>query len=141
MNKNIIDNIAARGGTEGWRTTEDELTKSFTFDSFEQAQAFCQGCTNFCNEKDHHPEWSSADGGRTINVRLTSHFAGNKVTRLDFELAEAMNKQCSVTSSSYSMHPRVDRGQWASITIGVGLFVLGSFFLRVITGSEFEENV
>ncbi len=37
------------------------------------------------------------DGGKTVEVRLTSHFAGNKVTRLDFQLAEAMNEAYSIT--------------------------------------------
>ena len=140
MNKNIIDNIVDRGGNEGWDTTEDYLKKSFTFDSFEEAQAFCRGVTNFCNEKDHHPEWSTADSGRTINVTLTSHFAGNKVTRLDFELAEALNNAYSLTAGRYRVHPRLDAGQWASVKIGVGMFVLGSFFLRLATGSNHEEK-
>ena len=140
MNKNIIDNIVERGGSEGWDTTEDYLKRSFTFDSFEEAQAFCQGVRNFCNEKDHHPEWSTTDGGRTINVTLTSHFAGNKVTRLDFELAEAMNDAYSLTAGRHSMHPRFDTKQWASLKIGVGLFVLGSFIVKVATGSDYEER-
>ena len=140
MNKNIIDNIVDRGGNEGWDTTEDHLKKSFTFDTFEEAQAFCRGVTDFCNEKDHHPEWSTADGGRTINVTLTSHFAGNKVTRLDFELAEAMNNAYTLTAGHYRVHPRFDAGQWASLKIGVGMFVLGSFFLRLATGSDHEEK-
>ena len=140
MNKNIIDNIVDRGGADGWDTSEDHLKKSFTFNSFEEAQAFCRGVTNFCNEKDHHPEWSTADGGRTINVTLTSHFAGNKVTRLDFELAEALNNAHALTAGRYSMHPRFDAKQWASLKIGIGMFVLGSFFLRLATGSKHEEK-
>jgi pterin-4a-carbinolamine dehydratase len=44
------------------------------------------------NKLDHHPEWKLSNNGLTVDVRLTSHFAGNKVTRLDFELAEAMNE-------------------------------------------------
>ena len=140
MNKNIIDNIVDRGGSEGWDTTEDYLKKSFNFDSFEEAQAFCQGVRNFCNEKDHHPEWSTANGGRTVNVTLTSHFAGNKVTRLDFELAEAMNDAYTLTAGRHQMHPRIDTKQWASFKIGVGVFVLGSVLLRLATGSDHEER-
>ena len=36
MNKNIIENIVARGGTEGWDTDINALTKKFEFDSFEE---------------------------------------------------------------------------------------------------------
>jgi len=54
---------------------------------------------------DHHPEWKLSNNGMTVDVRLTSHFAGNKVTRLDFELAEAMNEAYSITLSTFSMFP------------------------------------
>lgn len=93
MNQNRITNIVERGGVEGWETAEDlaYLQKSFTFTSVGQAQYFVQSVGRFCTEKDHHPEWSSADGGRTVSIRLSSHFAGNKVTLFDFQLAEHMN--------------------------------------------------
>ena len=55
--------------------------------------------------KDHHPEWSTADGGRTVKARLTSHFAQNTVTRLDFELAEAMNNAYTETRGTFKMYP------------------------------------
>ena len=131
MNKNIIDNIVDRGGSEGWDATEDYLKKSFHFDSFGEAQAFCQNVRNACNEKDHHPEWSCADGGRTVHVTLTSHFAGNKVTRLDYELAEALNDSYTLTRGSYKQHPWMDNKEWASLKIGVGLFVLGSVIVKI----------
>jgi hypothetical protein len=43
MNQNLIYNIINRGGINGWTTAEnlDDLKRSFTFTSFEQAQAFC----------------------------------------------------------------------------------------------------
>lgn len=36
MNKNIIEAIVERGGNDGWDTTEDRMTKTFSFTSFEQ---------------------------------------------------------------------------------------------------------
>jgi pterin-4a-carbinolamine dehydratase len=42
----------------------------------------------FCSLKDHHPQWETADNGKSLVVTLTSHFANNKVTLFDFELAE-----------------------------------------------------
>ena len=95
MNDNLYDNIVARGGFEGWTLATDNsaMTKSFHFDTFEKANAFVQGVGSWADKKDHHPEWRTADGGKTIHARLTSHFAGNTVTRMDFELGEAMNKQ------------------------------------------------
>ena len=59
MNETLIDNIIARGGTEGWSTEGDldALTKTFEFDSFERANAFIQSVGVFAESKDHHPEW------------------------------------------------------------------------------------
>ncbi len=89
----MYENIVNRGGFEGWTLAEDgsKMTKSFTFDSFEQANAFVQAVGKECNKMDHHPEWKTEDGGKTVSVSLTSHFAGNTVTRLDFLLGEVMN--------------------------------------------------
>lgn len=138
MNKNIIENIVDRGGNDGWDTTEDRMTKTFEFSSFEQCQAFCNGVSIAANEKDHHPEWKLTNGGTTVEVTLTSHFAGNKVTRLDFELAEAMNEQFERTLSSYKMFPTFNNYEWANLKIGLGLFVLGTVMWRVATGTGYE---
>ena len=107
MNQTKITNIIERGGVEGWDDGDnlDALTKTFDFDSFEQANAFIQSVGKFCEQKDHHPEWSSSNGGRTVHVRLTSHFANNKVTLFDFELAQHMNKQFSA-NAKFNPNPR-----------------------------------
>ena len=56
---------------------------------------------------DHHPEWRLSNGGRTVDVKLTSHFANNTVTRLDFQLAEAMNEAYTLTNSTFVMFPLI----------------------------------
>ena len=83
------------------------MTKTFEFSSFEQAQHFVQRVSRFASQKDHHPEWLTSNGGRTVSVRLTSHFAGNKVTLFDFELAENMNQAHKITLKEYSAYPWV----------------------------------
>ena len=140
MNKNIIENIVDRGGNDGWDTTEDRMTKTFEFSSFEQCQAFCNAVSVEANKKDHHPEWRLTNGGCTVDVTLTSHFAGNKVTRLDFELAEEMNEQYERALSSFKMFPRFSNNEWASLKIGVGAFVLGTIIWRVATSSGYEQR-
>ena len=139
MNKNIIEAIVARGGTEGWDTDVNALTKSFEFDSFEEAQAFVMRVGKDADAKDHHPEWNTADGGRTVNARLTSHFAQNTVTRLDFELAEAMNNAYTETRGTFKMYPMLSPQQWASLKIGLGIFVSTAFFFKFATGSNYEQ--
>jgi len=107
MNENQIDNIIARGGTEGWETVGelDALQITYEFESFERANNFIQAVGVYAETKDHHPEWKLSNGGTTVNVRLTSHFANNKVTLFDFELAEQMNKEFKASLKG-SLYPR-----------------------------------
>ncbi len=138
MNQNVISNIVARGGDAGWEHvgTNDCLLKDFEFQSFEQADAFVQAVGLRADAIDHHPEWSVSNGGRTVQVRLTSHFADNKVTRLDFELAEICNEEFSKNVSTYSMFPRFSAQQWATFKIGFFCFAVGVFTLRILTGPD-----
>ena len=135
MNQNIITDIMDRGGHDGWETEENLnfMRKSFDFKSFEEANSFVQHVSKFCNQKDHHPEWSVSNGGCTVNVKLTSHFAGNKVTRLDFELAEAMNNSYFLTFGKFS-HGGYSEQTWSTLRILVGSFVALSFFFTFVTG-------
>ena len=140
MNKNIIENIVARGGTEGWDTDMYAMQKGFEFDSFEESHAFCTRVARDAEAKDHHPEWSVSNGGKTVRVKLTSHFAQNTVTRLDFELAEAMNVAFTETRGTFKMFPRFSESEWVSLKIGVGMFVLGAFFFKFVTGTKYEQR-
>ena len=71
-------------------------------------------------------------------MKLTSHFANNTVTRLDFELAESMNTAYTEVRGSFTMYPRLSPEQWSSVRIGLGMFVLGSFFVKFVTGTNYE---
>ena len=64
---------------------------------------------------------------------MTSHFAGNRVTRLDFELAEAMNNSYFLTAGRFSRSPLADEKLWSTIRILVGSFVALSFFYTFVT--------
>ena len=140
MNKNIIENIVARGGTEGWDTTVEALRKSFEFDSFEEGQAFVMRVAKDAEQKDHHPEWKVTNGGRVVEVTLTSHFAANTVTRLDFELAESMNNAYDEVRGSFKMYPWLNESQWTSLKIGLGMFVSTVFFFKFVTGTNYEQR-
>jgi pterin-4a-carbinolamine dehydratase len=128
-----------RGGHDGWETEANlaYMQKQFEFKSFEEANSFVQHVSKFCNQKEHHPEWSVSNGGRTVNVKLTSHFAGNRVTRLDFELAEAMNNSYFLTAGRFSRGPLADEKLWSTIRILVGSFVALSFFYTFVTRPGF----
>jgi 4a-hydroxytetrahydrobiopterin dehydratase len=130
MNENKIDNILASGGTDGWNTEGelDALSKTFQFDSFEQANAFCMAVGKFAETMDHHPEWQLSNGGKDVSVRLTSHFANNKVTLFDFELAQNMNKQYK-GALKYNMFPKYTNSQFVSVAVGLGsvAFFIGTY--------------
>jgi 4a-hydroxytetrahydrobiopterin dehydratase len=68
-----------------WIETESRLEKTFTFDSFESAMLFMQKATVKIAELDHHPTW--ANTYNRIDIVLSTHDAGNKVTEKDWELA------------------------------------------------------
>lgn len=138
MNRNVIDNIVSRGGDAGWEQAAnfDSLKKQFDFPSFEQADAFIQAVGVRANALDHHPEWRLTNAGCTVDVTLTSHFAGNKVTRLDFELAEVCNEEFTKNVSTFKMFPRFDDKQWASLKIALGAFCLGVWAFRIATGPD-----
>jgi len=139
MNQNIITDIIDRGGHEGWETEANlnYMQKSFNFKSFEEANAFVQHVSKFCNEKDHHPEWRVTDHGCTVNVKLTSHFAGNKVTRLDFELAEAMNNSYLLTFGRYRRGTFFNESRISDLKILFGTFVALSFVFNLLVGPKY----
>ena len=74
----------------GWSEIagRDAITKKFIFKDFNQAFGFMTRAALVAEKKDHHPEWKNVY--KTVEVVLATHDAGG-VTRLDVELARAMN--------------------------------------------------
>lgn len=72
-----------------WTETENKLIKTFVFKSFEEALTFMQMVTPHISALNHHPEWKNIYN--RIEVELTTHDAGNRVTSLDRKLAEIMD--------------------------------------------------
>ncbi len=72
----------------GWRFEDDRLKKTFTVGDFRAAVGFIVRLA-FCAEAlDHHPELRNVYN--TIDLALTTHDAGNKVTGMDVKLARAI---------------------------------------------------
>ncbi len=55
-------------------------------------------------------------------MKLTSHFANNKVTLFDFQLAEHMNQQSQVTQKWFRKHPMMTDKAWSSWKIFIVAF-------------------
>jgi 4a-hydroxytetrahydrobiopterin dehydratase len=73
-----------------WKEENQVLVKTFTFASFEEAMQFMQDATPFISQTDHHPTWSNTYN--RVEVKLTTHDAGNKVTQKDHKLANYLDE-------------------------------------------------
>jgi 4a-hydroxytetrahydrobiopterin dehydratase len=66
------------------------LRRSFGFPDFATAIAFMADVSPEIDETNHHPEWTNIYN--RIDVRLTSHDVGNRLTAQDFTLARLLDK-------------------------------------------------
>jgi len=72
----------------GWQHTGDKLQKTFRFQSFREAVSFIVRLAFHAEALNHHPELHNVYS--TVEVALTTHDAGNKVTEMDVALARAL---------------------------------------------------
>jgi 4a-hydroxytetrahydrobiopterin dehydratase len=74
----------------GWELKGDVLVKSFKFDSFREALSFMVRASFEAEAMNHHPDWTNVYN--RLEVRLSTHDAGGKVTSKDIELAKRLQK-------------------------------------------------
>ena len=72
-----------------WTEIDNTLCRSFQFPDFKAAWAFLTKVAAEAERLDHHP-WFSNEYGQ-VEFRLCTHDKGNKVTKQDHQLAEAIN--------------------------------------------------
>lgn len=77
-----------------WQEQNNSLTKEFTFKDFKEAFAFMTQVADVVNEMDHHPEWSNVYN--KVTITLSTHDAGNTVTKKDRELAKKIDEICNI---------------------------------------------
>ena len=77
---------------DGWTTSGEAITKSFTFKDFAEAFAFLTRVAAHAEAIDHHPEFTSV--WNRVDFRLTSHDAGG-VTARDLGLARTIDELAS----------------------------------------------
>ena len=71
-----------------WNYEDDKIKAEFEFDDFRQAIAFIVQIAFEAEQRVHHPEIKNVYS--TVNIALTTHDAGNKVTEKDLDLARAI---------------------------------------------------
>lgn len=73
-----------------WKEENDSLKRTFEFKDFKEAFGFMTQVALIAEKMDHHPNWSNV--WNKVDIELTTHSAGNKVTDKDRKLAEAIDK-------------------------------------------------
>ncbi len=73
-----------------WKESDNKLKKSFQFADFSEAFAFMTRVAFLAESMNHHPTWTNT--WNRVDIELTTHDAGNKVTDKDRKLAAAIDK-------------------------------------------------
>jgi len=79
---------AALATLPDWRFENDRLVKRFQFSSFREAMSFMVRLSFEAETLNHHPELINVYN--RVDVVLTSHDAGNRVTSRDIALARSI---------------------------------------------------
>ena len=73
-----------------WVIKNDQLVRNFEFKNFTEAWAFMTRVAFEAEKMNHHPEWTNVYN--KVEIKLSTHDAGDKVTEKDYALAEAIDK-------------------------------------------------
>ena len=72
-----------------WKEENDKLQRNFEFKDFSEAFAFMTRVALAAEKMDHHPEWTNTYN--KVEIKLSSHDAGDKVTDKDRKLAKLID--------------------------------------------------
>ena len=78
----------ALAALDGWKHEGHALRKRFVFADFREAMMFLVRLSYEAEALGHHPEIHNVY--KTVDLALTTHDAGNRVTAKDVELAAAI---------------------------------------------------
>jgi 4a-hydroxytetrahydrobiopterin dehydratase len=73
-----------------WTEKDNKLQKTFTFGDFTEAFGFMTKVAIEAEKMNHHPEWSNVYN--RVSFQLSTHDAGDIVTKKDRQLAEIIDK-------------------------------------------------
>ena len=72
-----------------WEERDNAMYATFEFKDFIEAFGFMTAVAIIAEKQNHHPEWSNV--WNKVNIKLTTHDAGNVVTDKDRQLAESIS--------------------------------------------------
>ncbi|POY39056.1 pterin-4-alpha-carbinolamine dehydratase [Solitalea longa] len=73
-----------------WAEVDNKLTRTFQFATFVEAWGFMSKVALLAERMNHHPEWTNVYS--TVDIKLSTHDAGDIVTDKDRELALAIDQ-------------------------------------------------
>jgi 4a-hydroxytetrahydrobiopterin dehydratase len=73
-----------------WIEKNDKLKRKFEFKDFNEALVFINKLAPICESMNHHPEINWVYN--KIELTLSTHDAGDKITELDYQLANKIDK-------------------------------------------------
>lgn len=73
-----------------WKEDNNELVRNFEFADFSEAFAFMARVALLAEQQQHHPWWSNVYN--KVEIRLTTHDAGDTITEKDRNLAAAIDQ-------------------------------------------------
>lgn len=73
-----------------WKEENNCLKRSFKFKDFPEAFAFMTKVAFIAEKLNHHPDWKNTYN--TVDISLSTHDQGNKVTDIDRKMAEEIDK-------------------------------------------------
>ena len=73
-----------------WKEESNTLIGHFQFDNFSMAFSFMTQIALLSEKMNHHPNWSNS--WNKVEIRLSTHDAGNVITQKDKDLAEGITK-------------------------------------------------
>lgn len=72
-----------------WEQKDNQLYRKFLFNNFIDAFAFMTKVAILAEKANHHPTWTNT--WNTVEIRLSTHDAGNIVTHKDLDLSKAID--------------------------------------------------
>ncbi len=72
-----------------WKEQNNQLVRNFEFKDFSEAFAFMTRVAILAEKHNHHPEWSNVYN--KLEIRLSTHDAGDTITDKDRKLAAAID--------------------------------------------------
>lgn len=73
-----------------WQEQNNKLYRSFTFKDFSEAFAFMARVALLAESYNHHPTWTNT--WNKVEIWLSTHDAGDVVTKKDHKLADAIDR-------------------------------------------------